>query len=100
MPAVAITDHGNLYGAIEFYLAAEACRNPANHRVRSLRGARFAARAQRLTGKEAAFHLTLLATDADGYRNLVKLITAAHLEGLLLQAAHRQGSAGEPLAAV
>ena len=33
------------------------------------------------TGKEAAFHLTLLATDAAGYPNLVKLVTAAHLEG-------------------
>src|SRR4029453_18374638 len=33
------------------------------------------------SAKEAAFHLTLLAVDADGYRNLVKLITAAHLEG-------------------
>jgi DNA polymerase-3 subunit alpha len=81
MPAVAITDHGNLYGAIEFYQAAEkagirpivgceAYVAPGSLRDRNASSA-----------KEAAFHLTLLAINADGYRNLVKLITAAHLEG-------------------
>jgi len=81
MPAVAITDHGNLYGAIEFYQAAEkAGIRPivgceayvAPGSLRDRNGA---------SGKQAAFHLTLLAADAEGYRNLVKLITAAHLEG-------------------
>jgi DNA polymerase III subunit alpha len=81
MPAVAITDHGNLYGAIEFYQAAEragvqpiiGCE--AYVAPGSLRDRNAA------SGKEAAFHLTLLAADAEGYRNLVKLVTAAHLEG-------------------
>ena len=81
MPAVAITDHGNLYGAIEFYLAAERAG------IRPIIGCEAYVAPNSLrernasTGKEAAFHLTLLATDADGYRNLVKLVTAAHLEG-------------------
>ena len=81
MPAVAITDHGNLYGAIEFYLAAERAG------IRPIIGCEAYVAPNSLrernasSGKEAAFHLTLLATDADGYRNLVKLITAAHLEG-------------------
>jgi DNA polymerase III subunit alpha len=81
MPAVAITDHGNLYGAIEFYLAAQRAG------IRAIIGCEAYVAPNSLrernasTGKEAAFHLTLLATDADGYRNLVKLITAAHLEG-------------------
>ena len=81
MPAVAITDHGNLYGAIEFYQAAEragiqpiiGCE--AYVAPKSLRDRNAS------SGKEAAFHLTLLAADAEGYRNLVKLATAAHLEG-------------------
>ena len=81
MPAVAITDHGNLYGAIEFYLAAERTG------VRPIIGCEAYVAPNSLrernasTGKEAAFHLTLLATNAEGYRNLVKLVTAAHLEG-------------------
>ena len=81
MPAVAITDHGNLYGAIEFYLAAERAG------IRPIIGCEAYVAPNSLrernasTGKEAAFHLTLLATDAAGYRNLVKLVTAAHLEG-------------------
>src|SRR5262245_20816434 len=81
MPAVAITDHGNLYGAIEFYLAAQRAG------IRPIVGCEAYVAPNSLrernasTGKEAAFHLTLLATNADGYGNLVKLVTAAHLEG-------------------
>ena len=81
MPAVAITDHGNLYGAIEFYQAAERAG------IRPIIGCEAYVAPNSLrdrnasSGKEAAFHLTLLATDAEGYRNLVKLVTAAHLEG-------------------
>jgi DNA polymerase-3 subunit alpha len=81
MPAVAITDHGNLYGAIEFYQAAERAG------VRPIVGCEAYVAPRSLhdrnaaSGKDAAFHLTLLAADATGYRNLVKLVTAAHLEG-------------------
>ena len=81
MPAVAITDHGNLYGAIEFYQAAERAG------VRPIVGCEVYVAPRSLrdrnasSGKEAAFHLTLLAANGEGYRNLVKLVTAAHLEG-------------------
>jgi len=40
MPAVAMTDHGNLFGAIKFYNAAQKAQHPAHHWMRSLRGAR------------------------------------------------------------
>src|SRR3954466_15659259 len=80
MPAVAITDHGNLFGAIEFYqeakragikpiIGCEAYIAPKSHKDRpgSMR--------------EAAYHFTLLARDETGYHNLVKLISTAHLDG-------------------
>jgi DNA polymerase-3 subunit alpha len=80
MPAVAITDHGNLFGAIEFYqearnagvkpiIGCEAYIAPRSHRDRSL------------SSRESAFHFTLLARDQTGYRNLIKLISTAHLDG-------------------
>ncbi len=80
MPAIAITDHGNLYGAIEFYqeaqragikpiIGCEAYIAPGSHKDRSS------------SPGAAAYHLTLLARDEAGYRNLVKLISIAHLDG-------------------
>jgi len=80
MPAVAITDHGNLFGAIEFYqeaqragvkpiIGCEAYIAPGSHKDRP--GSR----------RDAAYHFTLLAKNETGYRNLVKLITTAHLDG-------------------
>ena len=81
MPAVAITDHGNMYGAIEFYQAAEkagikpiiGCEVYMAVGAMSEKGASSA--------RDAAFHFTLLAKDAEGYNNLVKLLSAAHLDG-------------------
>jgi DNA polymerase-3 subunit alpha len=80
MPAVAVTDHGNLFGAIEFYqeatnagikpiIGCEAYVAPRSHKEKanSLR--------------DAAYHFTLLAENEIGYRNLVKLISTAHLDG-------------------
>src|SRR5881392_2371225 len=80
MPAVAITDHGNLFGAIEFYqeatcagvkpiIGCEAYIAHGSHKDRP--GSR----------RDAAYHFTLLAENEAGYRNLVKLVTAAHLDG-------------------
>src|SRR6266446_3796420 len=80
MPAVAITDHGNLFGAIEFYqeaqragvkpiIGCEAYIAPGSNKDRP--GSR----------RDSAYHFTLLAENETGYRNLVKLVTAAHLEG-------------------
>lgn len=81
MPAVALTDHGNLFGAVEFYKAAGSsgvkpiigCEMYVSPGAMSERGAS--------SGKDAAYHLTVLATNSKGYQNLVKLVTAAHLEG-------------------
>jgi len=80
MPAVALTDHGNLYGAIDFYKACKAAE------VKPIIGveAYIAARARQ--DKEPnidnkRYHLTLLAENHTGYQNLVKLVTAAYLEG-------------------
>ncbi len=81
MPAVAITDHGNMYGAIEFYVAAEKAG------IKPIIGCEVYMAAGSMSDKgassarDAAFHFTLLAKDAEGYNNLVKLVSAAHLDG-------------------
>jgi DNA polymerase-3 subunit alpha len=80
MPAVAITDHGNLFGAIEFYqeahsagvkpiIGCEAYIAPGSHKDRPA------------SRRDSAYHITLLAQNEIGYRNLVKLVTTAHLDG-------------------
>src|SRR3954466_14984271 len=80
MPAVAITDHGNLFGAIEFYqeaqragvkpiIGCEVYVAPGSHKDRPP------------SRRESAYHFTLLSQNETGYRNLVKLVTTAHLDG-------------------
>ena len=81
MPAVAVTDHGNLHAAVPFYQAARKAG------VKPIIGCEvYVAPGSMLerngsSAKDSAYHLTLLATDAEGYGNLVKLVTSAHLEG-------------------
>ena len=80
MPAVAITDHGNLHGAIEFY--QEATKSG----IKPIIGceaymAPGAIKDRPNNQRDAAYHFTLLAKDETGYRNLVKLISTAHLDG-------------------
>ena len=82
MPAIALTDHGNLFGTVEFYQAAEKAK------VKPIIGCEIyvapGSMHEKKTsngGKDAAFHMTLLASNDAGYRNLVKLSTAAHLDG-------------------
>ncbi|MFC1918677.1 DNA polymerase III subunit alpha [Chloroflexota bacterium] len=79
MNSLAITDHGNMYGAIQFYLAAkEAGINPIiGCEVYTARDSRFG----RDTGDKNNHHLVLLAKNQTGYRNLIQLTTKAHLEG-------------------
>ncbi|MFZ6034914.1 MAG: DNA polymerase III subunit alpha [Patescibacteria group bacterium] len=80
MPAVAITDHGALYGAFKFYTkAVEAGIKPI------IGVETYVAKNSRLD-KQAGldrdqFHLTLLAKNLEGYQNLLKLMTIAFLEG-------------------
>ncbi|GIX46571.1 MAG: hypothetical protein KatS3mg131_0782 [Candidatus Tectimicrobiota bacterium] len=80
MPAVAVTDHGNMFGALKFYHAArargikpilgcEAYVSPTTRFDRSLPPA------------AATHHITLLARDYQGYQNLCQLLSKAYLEG-------------------
>ncbi len=82
MPAVAITDHGNLFGAVEFYrYATKAGIKPIiGCEVYVAPGSRFEKR-HAADAEEASFHLILLAKDNHGYRNLVSLVTKAYTEG-------------------
>ncbi|MBM4058478.1 MAG: PHP domain-containing protein, partial [Planctomycetes bacterium] len=81
MNALAITDHGNLHGALEFYGKAKAAGvNPViGYEAYIAPGSRF----QKDAGsqKESSFHLTLLARDRVGFANLLQLATKAYLEG-------------------
>ena len=81
MNAVAMTDHGNLYAAIEFYNTCK--KNDLNpiigYEAYVAPGDRRDKKAARM--KEASFHLTLLAMNRKGFQNLLKLSTAAYLEG-------------------
>ena len=101
MPAVAITDHGNLYGAIEFYKeAVEAGIKPIIGCEAYMAPGSIKDRPN--NQRDAAYHFTLLAKDEAGYRNLVKLISHAHLDGFHykpridkeLLAAHAEGLIG------
>ncbi len=81
MPAVAMTDHGNMFGAIEFYREAQ------EKGLKPIIGCEtYIAPGSRLDKKstnarDAAYHLVLLAKDEVGYKNLVQLVSSAHLEG-------------------
>src|SRR5688572_30017531 len=81
MNALAITDHGNLHGALEFYRKAkETGINPIiGYEAYIAPGSRFEKDAGSM--KEASYHLTLLAQNRAGFKNLVKLASAASLEG-------------------
>ncbi len=80
MKAIAITDHGNLYGAIKFYKKCLA------EEIKPIIGCEIYVAKRNLTDKEAGVdkdynHLILLAKDLAGYKNLLKIITISHLEG-------------------
>jgi DNA polymerase-3 subunit alpha len=81
MNSLAITDHGNLHGALEFYQTAKAAKlNPIiGYEAYIAPGSRF----QKDAGsqKDASYHLTLLARDRTGFNNLLQLATKAYLEG-------------------
>ena len=80
-PALAITDHGNLFGAIDFYEKA------TSHGVKPIIGCEAylapGSRRQRegLLAHNDYYHLILLATNLKGYHNLIKLSSKAYLEG-------------------
>ena len=82
MNGLALTDHGNLHGALEFYKTAkEHGINPIlGYEAYIAPGSRFEKK-DAANSKEASYHLTLLAQNRTGFRNLVKLASAASLEG-------------------
>src|SRR6266542_1744533 len=82
MTACAMTDHGNMFGAISFYNAMKSRGvNPIiGCETYITRGSRKD-RAASAPGEKANFHLILLARDLDGYRNLVRLTSKAYTEG-------------------
>jgi DNA polymerase-3 subunit alpha len=99
MNALALTDHGNLYGAIEFYQECKAAGiNPILGYEAYIAPAGRGERDARRRG-EAAYHLTLLAQNRTGFKNLIKMASIAFLEGYHyvpridkdLLAAHREG---------
>jgi DNA polymerase-3 subunit alpha len=81
MPALGITDHGNMFGAIDFY---QACVNSG---IKPIIGCEVYVAPQSRHAKEgssiseAANHLILLAKDRTGYENLMKLVSIGYLEG-------------------
>ncbi|MBL8096231.1 MAG: DNA polymerase III subunit alpha [Anaerolineales bacterium] len=80
MPAVALTDHGTMHGTIEFYSAAvEAGVKPIIGLEAYLAPRRMQDRDSKIDLKP--FHLLLLAENQTGYKNLLKIASAAQLEG-------------------
>src|SRR6516164_1721292 len=78
MPAVAMTDHGNLFGAVKFYNSAKA------HGVHPVIGCEvYVSQQGHKTRSETDRynHLVLLCENQEGYRNLIKLVSTAYLEG-------------------
>ena len=75
MPAVALTDHGSLAGAVELY------REASKHGVRPLIGCEVYVADDRRAQRKGYAHLTLLAENNTGYGNLIKLASAGYLEG-------------------
>ncbi len=82
LPAVAITDHGNLFGAIEFYkkVSKAGLKPIIGCEVYVAPGNRFEKKSKDNIG-DASFHLILLCKDIYGYKNLTRLVSKAYLEG-------------------
>jgi DNA polymerase III subunit alpha len=83
MPAVALTDHGNMFGAIDFYQKArKAGITPIiGQEFYMAPGSRMSKESSRNNGEETSYHLILLARDLTGYRNLMKLSSIGFTEG-------------------
>ncbi len=80
MDSLAITDHGNMFGAIDFYLEAQKAG------IKPIIGCEFyiapKSRLEKSGGiEDAANHLILLARNEEGYHNLMKLVSISYLEG-------------------
>src|SRR5476651_1938344 len=101
-PALAITDHGAMHGVIDFYKAAreKGIKPIIGCEVYVAPGSRLEKKTSSAGGgRDVYHHLGLLARDTTGYKNLIQLTTAAHLEGFYhkpridkeILAAHKEG---------
>src|SRR5499426_2577925 len=81
-PALALTDHGNLFGAIDFYAACKkvGIKPIVGCELYVAPGSRFE-RSGQDGGYEGASHATVLVRNRTGYKNLIKLVSKAYLEG-------------------
>lgn len=83
--AIALTDHGNMFGTLEFYNQAK------KEGIKSILGCDFylapdsRKNSQYSTGEPWRFKITLLAENQQGYKNLLKLVSAGYLEGYYLK---------------
>jgi len=80
MDSVALTDHGNIYGAVEFYKKAR------ERGIKPIIGSEVYLAFEKMTQErpnidDQRYHLVLLVKNEQGYKNLVKLLTKAHLKG-------------------
>ena len=79
MPALGMTDHGNMFGAIHFYKACQKSK------IKPIIGCEAyitpTSRFEKDPDQKSICHLTLLAASNEGYANLMKLVSAAYLEG-------------------
>lgn len=83
MPAVAITDHGNIFGALEFYQEAK------KQGVKAIIGCElYVAPTSRFNKiqQEKPYHLVILAKNETGYKNLIELVSLAYIEGFYYKA--------------
>ncbi|MGH7724819.1 MAG: DNA polymerase III subunit alpha [Candidatus Eiseniibacteriota bacterium] len=78
MPALALTDHGNLFGAVEFY---EKCRKAGVKPILGMEAYITPGPRQDRSRGEGNFHMILLAKDRVGYQNLIKLTSTAYVDG-------------------
>jgi len=94
MPAVAITDHGNLFAAANFFYEASkrdvkpiigcevyVARGSRHERGEKINGSNGQERAESEPGTRGSNHLVLLCESLEGYHNLIKLVSAGFLEG-------------------
>ena len=87
MPAIALTDHGTMYGSFEFYMKAKAAG------VKPIVGVELYCATRKRTDrdpkKDGNHHLVALAKNETGYKNLMRLVTKRVAGRILLQAARR-----------
>ena len=78
MPGIALTDHGNLYGAAEFLTVAQSFKE-----LKPIVGCEiYVSKGDHRIKEKGYYHLILLAKDERGYKNLVKIVSTAHIEGM------------------